>query len=88
MWIRLLLLHHSYVLSYVGPRCKETLKDGHSQANRDDEKGKEDGGVRGEMRQGRELMRAANYSAAFTAILTEIGMSKVVGWLRAYDDYS
>ena len=35
-----------------------------------------------------ELTRAADYPAAFTAILVEIGMSTVIDWLHAYDDYS
>ena len=35
-----------------------------------------------------ELMRAADYPAAFTAVLVEIGMSAVNNWLHAYESYS
>ena len=33
-------------------------------------------------------MGAADYPAAFTAVLVEIGVSTVIDWLHAYDGYS
>ena len=33
-------------------------------------------------------MRAADYPAAFSAVLVEIGVSTVINWLHGYDGYA